>query len=334
MKINKMILISLATLLLFSGCSKQDEVEDFWSATYHALADRLENNGYYEDNWQIGVEDPSQIKEEGHPNMTIRQYDATNDVAYERIMYAFQHDDQEKTVSYIYELSEGTIEDQIIHNVTLKSVDELYEHYKITYTKQLFHNGNFVEQQEAEGTMTIHNGRIQSYDNVPYLKETMEKLQKLINDVQDEFDLDYDSYSFVNVPALAQGLEIPELREISEDSSLTDNYYGEAQINAKGYSLIPFLYLDKNFSSVRFGQYVIEQKAYASDIEAELEARDLPSCYNIIQKNDPDIQYALYVQGDICYLYEQSMSDQEILLDVQNHGTQALYIMDKNHLGF
>ena len=73
MKIKKLVLMTMI-ILGITGCGNSTEKNnDFWSATINVLEDKLENNSYDEGNWQIGVQDKSQVEDEEHRSLTIRE---------------------------------------------------------------------------------------------------------------------------------------------------------------------------------------------------------------------------------------------------------------------
>ncbi|WP_027088760.1 hypothetical protein [Thomasclavelia saccharogumia] len=326
MKIKKLVLMTMI-ILGITGCGNSAEKNnDFWAATINVLEDKLENNSYDEGNWQIGVQDKSQIEDKEHRSLTIREIFEEKNVT-KTTMFSLQNQNDTKTISYIYKKSETDNNNRYDQTVTIESTDESYHEYKIIYSYEEYQNENYHDGKEANGKFKIGNDNKITYDNVPLLKEALNAYLTLINDFQQEFNLNYDEYDFVNLPELAKNLDVPDLDNIDEETSTTTDYYSEAYINARGFSLITFLKLNKDFSSAEFGIYNVEKKEYESNATVTFEKRGIADCYNIIQKNDPDVNYAVYFSGDTAYVYLQSLTDQEIIDDVQNQGTNATDIL-------
>lgn len=327
MKIKKIVLLAVIMILGITGCSNEEEKNiDFWSATINVLEDKLENNSYNNGHWQIGVQDKSQVEDEEHRSLTIREIFEEENTT-KTTMFSLQNINDTKTISYIYKKSQTENNNRYDQNVTIKSVDESYHEYEIAYSYEEYQNENYHDGNDAKGKLKIGNDNKITYDNVPLLKEAMDAYLTLINDFQQEFNLDYREYDFVNLPELSKNLDIPALDNISEETSTITDYYSEIDINAKGFSLITFLKINKDFSSADFGIYNIERKGFESNAIVTFEKRETEDCYNIVQKNDPDVNYAVYFDGDTAYVYLQSLTDQEITDDIQNKGTKAIYIL-------
>lgn len=327
MKIKKIALLAMIMLLGITGCSNSEEKnKDFWSATINVLEDKLENNSYNKGHWQIGVQDKSQVEDEEHRSLTIREVFEEENTT-KTTMFSLQNLNNTKTISYIYKKSQTEDYNRYDQTVTIKSVDESYHEYEITYSYEEYQNENYHDGKEAKGKLQIGNDNKITYDNFPLLKEAMDAYLTLINDFQQEFNLDYHEYDFINLPELSKNLDIPALDNISEETSTTTDYYSEIDINAKGFSLITFLKISEDSLSADFGIYNIERKGYESNTTITFEKREMENCYNIVQKNDPDVNYAVYFDGDTAYVYLQSLTDQEIMDDIQNQGIKAIYIL-------
>lgn len=312
-KIGKWIL-GLFVVISLSACGSSKKEDVFWKETINVLEDKLENNSYVKGHWNIGVEGKNVAKDKKHRNITIRQV-YKNATTPKTILFAFQNRDNTNHISYIYKKSEIKEENESQYTVDITSTDKTYKKYDIKYTKQIFKSGNFQNQEEAVGYINIGDDHKLTYENVPLLGEAMKAFYNEINDFQKEFEIDYKKLDFINLPELAKDTEFIVLeKEQAYPSATTTNYYAQPHINAKGYSLVTFLKIDKDMKAAQYGRYCVEQKAYEFNQEVKLEKRGMEHCYNLVQ-NDPDVSYAVYVQGDRAYLYLQSMSDQEIASD-------------------
>ncbi|MCD8028606.1 MAG: hypothetical protein LUF02_08115 [Erysipelotrichaceae bacterium] len=174
-----------------------------------------------------------------------------------------------------------------------------------------------------------------TYDNVPLLNDAMNSFYNLINDFQEDFNIDYSSYDdFVNLPELSQNLDIPSIDNVSEETSTTIDYYGEEYYNAKGYTMMRFLRVSKDYTTVEFGTYCKEQN-YSDSSTMTLEARSIDNCYNMVPKNDPDVYYSVYLDDTVAYVYLQSDSDDYIQNDViNNSGSDAHFTLKTTNEGF
>lgn len=337
MRIKKIVLLSVIMVLGITGCSNKKERNiDFWTATINILEDKLENNNYNKGHWQIGVQDKSQVEDDEHRSLTVREIFEDENLT-KTTMLSLQNLNNKKTISYIYKKSQIENNKRYDHTVTIKSVDESYHEYEITYSYEEYQSQIYHDGYEAKGELKIGNDNEITYDNIPLLKEAMDAYLTLINDFQQEFNLDYREYDFVNLPELSKDLDISALDYISEETSTTTDYYSEIEINAKGFSLITFLKINKDFSSADFGIYNIERKGFEFNATVTFEKRKIDSCYNIIQGNDPDGNYAVYFNNDTAYVYLQSITDQEIIDDIQNQGTKTIYILkttNKSYLDY
>lgn len=310
MKIIRVILIIILVLVMTS-CEKKNNNQDFWIATINVLEDKLENNSYNDNNWQINVEDEAFAKDKDYRGLSIRKFSKDKSLSKTTIL-SFQNQNNLKTISYHYINKE--------QQITIKSTDKNYKEYEITYQ-----NNNKVD---AIGKLKVDINNKITYDNVPLLKEAINAYFILIEDFQKEFKINYHDYDFVNLPELAKNIEIPDVEKIDDKTAATVNYYSEAHINAKGFSLITFLEIEKDLSIGQFGIYNIERKGFESNDTITLEKRNIDNCYNIIQKKDADINYAVYLDDEIAYIYLQSKSDQEIQDDIlNNNALQAASVL-------
>lgn len=309
------IILSMILVLTITGCQKENNDQDFWVATINALESKLKNNSYNNDGWQINVEDENFAKDKDHRGLTIRKINKNENIS-KTTMLSFQNNNNIKTISYQYIISQDN-KDQTL---TIESSDKDYKKYEIKYQ-----NNNKIN---AIGKLNVDLNNKITYDNVPLLKEAMDAYFSLLEDFQKEFKIDYHDYDFVNLPELAKDIEIPVLENGNNKTATTINYYSDVYFNAKGFSLVTFLEIEKDFSTAQFGIYNIERKGYESNDTVTLEERNIDSCYNIIQKNDADINYAVYFDNEIAYTYLQSKSDQEIQNDIlNNNALQAVSIL-------
>lgn len=317
------IIVSILIIANLNGCAHKPQ--DFWSATASALYAKVTNNQYDEGNWQIGIEDPSRAKDKDHPSLTIRQIKQNENIT-ETTMFSLQNTNDIKTISYIYEISKTMDDKRIDQKVNVTSTNDTYTDYSITYTLQEYHSNNYFDGQEASGIITIEDNKT-IYANVPKLKETMDHCEQLLNDFQSEFNIHYQNYNFISLPQQMKEQNIPVMDEATPAISTTTDYYSEPFINAKGYSLIPSLRVDIDKTNAELLIYNVEQNDFEKKLNASLEKRNLDNCYDLIQKGDPDQQYAVYIDGETAYLYKQDRTDDEIIQDIQQHAAMnAVYI--------
>lgn len=315
--------ISFVIAIGVSACSQKPQ--DFWSATASALYAKVTNNQYDEGNWQIGIEDPSRAEDKDHPSLTIRQIHQNENII-ETTMFSLQNTDLKK-ISYIYEISETIDDKRVEQKVTVTSTNDTYTDYAVTYTMQEYHSNNYFDGREASGIITIEDKK-KIYANVPKLKETMEHCQALLNDFQSEFNIHYQDYDFISLPQQMKEMNIPEMNEVTSAIGTTTDYYSEPSINAKGFSLVTSLRVSNDKTDAELLIYNVERKDFEKKINVSLENRNLDNCYNLIQKGDPDLQYAVYIDGETAYLYKHDKTDDEILQDIQqNEASHAMSIL-------
>lgn len=325
----KSVLLSFSLILTMTACSNSNENEekDFWEATIDVLEDKLERNQYNEGNWQIGVEDLSRVENESHRSLTIRYINESESTT-ETTMFSLQNKDGKKEINYIYKISEVRDYNQYDQNLTLRSTDEDFKQYQINYTYQEFRYENYFDGNEVEAALTINKDNTITYDNVPLLNETMKHCLDLLEKFQTEFSINYHDYDFVSLPELCKGLEIPSVNSIDENLSTTLNFYSEVRYNARGYSLVDSLQVDKDYTIATLRVYNVDRRTYDSTIENTLERREIDNCYNMVTQYDSEVSYAVYFQQETAYLYPQSVSDQEIENDViNNDASQASIIL-------
>lgn len=335
MKKLKKILIAMLLIIPFTSCGNHESSPDFWMATIQALENKFDGNSYNEGNWQINVQDKSQVEDEDHRALTIRQIHKEQNSS-KTTMFSLQNENDKKTISYIYKISKINDSNHNDQTITIQSTDEGYQKYEIIYTNEKYQDNNYKDGTEAKGKLNIDANNKITYDNVPLLKEALNACLLLLNDFQKEFDINYQDYDFVDLPKLTENLDIPDISEISEVTSQTIDYYSDAHINAKGFSLITFLKIEKDFSGAQFGIYNVERKDYETNATVTFEKRSMEQCYNIVQKNDPDINYAVYFIDDAtAYIYFQSKTDEEIKDDVLNQASsQAVTVLKTTNASY
>lgn len=326
----KKVVLCLSLVFILTACGNTKEVSnDFWSATIEALEERIESNQYNEGNWQIGVEDLSMADPEDtlHRSATIRWIEESENIT-EKTMFSLQNNDTEKEIIYIYERSEIVGENQYDSRLEVSSSDSEYKNYEITYRYQEFRYDNYFDGKDATGALVVADDNSITYDNMPLLKETMEHCLDLINQFQKEFNVNYTEYDFISLPELCKNIDIPTMENIPEEIATTTDFYSEPTINAKGFSLVNHLSVDKSYLNASLGVYNVERRTYDTSSNMTLEKRNIENCYNMIAGFDAEISYAVYFQEETAYLYLQSTSDEEIENDViNNQGQQASIIL-------
>lgn len=302
----KIIIVLIAMLFLVTGCQKQEEKSvDFWMAIVDATKDQLEDNWYQNDDFSIAVEDLENAKDADHPSLTIRK-EIKEEETTKNIMFSLQNED-EKSLEYIYEITESDGKSQTLR---IKAENENYNEYTLDYEDY---------DAKANGKLSIGKDNQITYDNVPLLKETLLMSLQLLNEVQAEFDINLQDYNFVNLPQLTNDLEIPPLNQVSQETSLTIDYYSSPHANARGYMLSDYVKVSKDFATIEFGVYNLDREDYDLKNEATLKQRSLDNCYDIVQKGDPDVNYAIYFDDNKAYMYDQTTSDSDIENDVKNN---------------
>ena len=83
--------------------------------------------------------------------------------------------------------------------------------------------------------------------------------------------------------------------------------------------LSDYVKVSKDFATIEFGVYNLDREDYDLKNEATLKKRSLDNCYDIVQKGDPDGNYAIYFDDNKAYMYDQTTSDSDIENDVKNN---------------
>lgn len=288
---------------------KEDVDNDFWQAVIEAVEDDLTDDRYYDDKWEINVENLANAKDPAHRSITIRQVYET-ETQKTTVIFSLQNQDQQ-TLSYIYKIEKN----QDTLQLELESSDEKYQKYQMTYLENA--------KEKAKGELVVENQQVTG-DNTPLFKEAVEAWNVLLDDYQKEFGLDYSKYDFTNLPKLAKNSNIGTT--INDDNATTINYYSDVYANARGYSLQAFLEVQKDLSSVQFGIYNQDRETNDESATLTLEKR-AANLYNMIPQKDAEVYYAVYFKDDRAYIYHQDKSDSEIVND--QDGEQAIYILSK-----
>ncbi len=336
MKYLKLILCILLSLNI-AGCNQATTTieSDFWIDTI----DTIENTAYDEDKWNINVMSVEYAEMAGD-DTTYRNVKISQDVESETLStttsFSLYNDDGDKTLIYTYQTRDILNSDEYIdQKVVINSYGNSYYKYEIYYYYEEYINNSYANDKEATGLINISTTNEIAYDNVPLLNVAINAFYNLICDFEVDFNIDYSSYNdFVNLPELAQDLNIPDIDDVSEEASTTIDYYGEEYYNAKGYTMIRYLRVSKDYATVEFGTYSKEQN-YSDGSTMTLETRGIDNCYNMVPKNDPDVYYSVYLNDTIVYVYLQSDSDEYIQNDVLNNsGSEAHFILKTTNEGF
>lgn len=310
----KIIIVLIGILFLATGCQKQEEKSvDFWMAIVNTIKDQLEDNQYQNDDFSIVVEDLKSAKDVDHPSLIIRKEIKEKDTT-KTVMFSLQNED-EKSLEYIYVITESGGKSQTL---SIKAENENYNEYTLDYEGY---------DSKANGKLSIGKDNQITYDNVPLLKETLLMSLQLLNEFQMDFDINLQDYNFINLPELTNDLEIPPLNQVSQETSLTIDYYSTPQANARGYMLSDFVKVSKDFTTIEFGVYNLDRDDYDLKNEATLKKRNIDNCYDIVQKGDPDVNYAIYFDGNKAYMYDQTTSDVNIENDVKNNNALQAQII-------
>lgn len=100
MKIIRVIL-TIILVLVMTSCEKKNNNQDFWIATINVLEDKLENNSYNDNNWQINVEDEAFAKDKDYRGLSIHKFSKDKSLSKTTIL-SFQNQNNLKTISYHY----------------------------------------------------------------------------------------------------------------------------------------------------------------------------------------------------------------------------------------
>ena len=286
MKLFKYILCLFCAISL-TACH-QDEKQDFWEATIDAVQSKSKDNAYLKNNWNIGISSDEGKK---HQNMAAR-YIVENDNETTTTIFALQNQNDKEYISYTYttDVIEDTKEYQ--KTITINSTNKKYTKYDIQYNYYEFENGNYTYGEDATGSISINKDGI-TYDNVPLLNEAIQSCCTIIDDFQEEFDIDYEEYDFDPLPYQMKDLNIPSIDEIQEETATSTDYYGEQRINAKGYTLVDCLSIDKDTNEATYSTFNYERQSDEESIPCTLSLQG-----NNIYLLTPDMDIDLTISFD------------------------------------
>lgn len=316
MRISKLLSILLLLSICF-GCTKYSP--DFWNQTIVAI--RRSNATLNKEKWDINVQDKDLARDPNHRELSVRYINQK--YPHEEVSFAFHNRGSE----YILYQYEKKVKEQINlyytsvyhHKVEIKSTDSEFRKYTVSYTMDEYRNDKHFDSKSMKGNIEIlSDGKI-NYDLVPYLASAIDSLNIMLDEFEVDYVIDYDMVGFVHLPKLMDDLYIPSKTEITEETSNTLNFYSKDRINAKGYRLVTFVKILKDYSTLQMGEYSIEQGAYSYQYDAQLKLRTIENSYDLLLPGDPDEQYAIYIKDDVAYLYLQSSSDDFIIDDVENY---------------
>lgn len=312
MKLFKYILCLFCAISL-TACH-QDEKQDFWEATIDAVQSKSKDNAYFKNNWNIGISSDEGKK---HQNMAAR-YIVENDNETTTTIFALQNQNDKEYISYTYttDVIEDTKEYQ--KTITINSTNKKYTKYDIQYNYYEFENGNYTYGEDATGSISINKDGI-TYDNVPLLNEAIQSCCTIIDDFQEEFDIDYEEYDFDPLPYQMKDLNIPSIDEIQEETATSTDYYGEQRINAKGYTLVDCLSIDKDTNEATYSTFNYERQSDEESIPCTLSLQG-NNIYLLTPDMDIDFTYYIYKTDDTVYMYSIDYSSNEIIEDITNNG--------------
>ncbi len=213
-------------------------------------------------------------------------------------------------------------------SLELTSTDAGFTKYDMKYTEMILEDGNFISQDTASGILQVQEDQTLRFDSIPLLKESMENLNAMIDDIEKTFDIDYTKTSFVNVPALAQKTNIPETEEIPEETADNIAYFSKPDINAKGFSLVTCLEINKaNPGSAVFSEFNVERQSDEFSYNISLEKQSQENCYALVFPFDSDFSYIAYIDETQAYLYDASFTVKKMVQDVAQGGSQAVFVL-------
>lgn len=246
------------------------------------------------------------------------RYIVENDNETTTTIFALQNQNDKEYISYTYttDVIEDTKEYQ--KTITINSTNKKYTKYDIQYNYYEFENGNYTYGEDATGSISINKDGI-TYDNVPLLNEAIQSCCTIIDDFQEEFDIDYEEYDFDPLPYQMKDLNIPSIDEIQEGTATSTDYYGEQRINAKGYTLVDCLSIDKDTNEATYSTFNYERQSDEESIPCTLSLQG-NNIYLLTPDMDIDFTYYIYKTDDTVYMYSIDYSSNEIIEDITNNG--------------
>lgn len=302
------------------ACTKENPL-DFWKITYDQIESYLKTNSNIGKNWHIGLQGRDLAVSKETPDVTIREYEDQYECS---LSFQMDSNDQPYIVYQYTTESEAALGRTKEKSLELKSTDADFKMYDMKYSQTLLEDGNFVLQDTASGTLRIDKDQIIEYDAIPLLKESMTNLNTMIENIEKTFDIDYAKTSFVNLPALAQKTNIEEVEDISQETADGKTYYSAPEINAKGFSLVTCLEISKeNPEDAIFSEFNVERQSNEFSYNVHLNQQSQENCYVLEFPFDSDFSYIAYIDKTNAYLYDSSMSIEQMIEDINQGGSQA-----------
>ena len=324
MKTIKKVCFCLLLCLGGIGCSPSTSL-DFWTITYDQIESYLNENGNLSDDWYIGLQGKDLAVDKDYPELTIHQYGDQQEC-----VLSFQMDAKDKPyIAYQYTMeTKAALGRTKQKSLELTSTDAGFTKYDMKYTETILEDGNFISQDIASGILQVQKDQTLRFDSIPLLKESMENLNVMINNIEKTFDIDYTKTSFVNVPALAQKTNIPETEEIPEETADNIAYFSKPDIDAKGFSLVTCLEINKaNPSSAIFSEFNVERQSDEFLYNISLEKQSQENCYALVFPFDSDFSYIAYIDETQAYLYDTSFTVENMVQDLAQGGSQAELVL-------
>lgn len=321
---NKKVCFCLLLCLGGIGCSPSTSL-DFWTITYDQIERYLNENDNLSDDWYIGLQGKDLAVDKDYPELTIHQYGDQQEC-----VLSFQMDAKDKPyIAYQYTMeTEAALGRTKQKSLELTSTDAGFTKYDMKYTETILEDGNFISQDTASGILQVQEDQTLRFDSIPLLKESMENLNVMIDNIEKTFDIDYTKTSFVNVPALAQKTNIPETEEIPEETADNIAYFSKPDINAKGFSLVTCLEINKaNPSSAIFSEFNVERQSDEFLYNISLEKQSQENCYALVFPFDSDFSYIAYIDETQAYLYDTSFTVENMVQDLAQGGSQAVLVL-------
>ena len=317
--------LCLLSVCLMTACQKSEpkEKQDFWTETIKVLEEASEAKSYDSNAWDIGIQDASVVSDADHRSVHITWKDLNN--AQETFSFSLENYGKPSIV-YSYKKTKEEDAKTIQDIAVVRSTDTTYQTYNASYQRNVYQDDVCIDSTKQETDIQIKDNRVE-YENIPYLKEVMDKGDKLLTAFQKEFDIAYSKNGFVNLPAMMKKTGISSMIDELETNAGYTSYYSLPQINAKGHSLITSLDVKQDFSSVIYQVYDVEGQGYETRNMA-LEATNIDGLYNMIPDYDAEILYAVYLDGEDAYLYSQKQEAQEIYEDIRQGAANALTVLN------
>lgn len=324
MKTIKKVCFCLLLCLGCIGCSPSTSL-DFWTITYDQIERYLNESGNLGDDWHIGLQGKDLAVDKDYPELTIHKYGDQQEC-----VLSFQMDAKDKPyIVYRYTMeTKAALGRTKQKSLELTSTDAGFTKYDMKYTEMILEDGNFISQDTASGILQMQEDQTLRFDSIPLLKESMENLNAMIDDIEKTFDIDYTKTSFVNVPALTQKTNIPKTEEIPEETADNIVYFSKPDINAKGFSLVTCLEINKaNPGSAVFSEFNVERQSDEFSYNISLEKQSQENCYALVFPFDSDFSYIVYIDETQAYLYDASFTVKKMVQDVAQGGSQAVFVL-------